>query len=429
MVEALNEMDLTDPALILYFLQTESEEKMQGSIRAKGNCPVCLNKFIEVKRFGYICSEHKTVPNRFFVDLFYRGQRIRIFSDRHGQPIDTYQRASDLLNHINYEIKNYSFDPTKYVKQQLEKYYVANLLEKFLASKIETLAPSYKKDYVRYIRIAQGFFGVMDVRELRKVDLVNYKEYLEREFDYSDKSVKNVFENFKTFLRYLKNDIEIIGTIPSFPVVETTLPETHWLSSEVQKKVMDCIPDEDKPIIAFLMLHGCRPGEVRALKCKDVSLEKGTITISATFSNEVYREKRKGRNAKAVTIPIHPEMLEFIKNRVENNLTGAFVFINSTTGRNYTEDKLSKIWDKVRQEIGLNKSIRLYDATRHSVASQLVNNGVPLLSVSRLLGHSNTKMTERYAHTDLERLKFDMKNLSLKGETVTKLSPEAKTVL
>ena len=91
--------------------------------------------------------------------------------------------------------------------------------------------------------------------------------------------------------------------------------------------------------------------------------------------------------------------------------------------------KSSSVWDDVREKIGQSKSIRLYDATRHRVASQLVNKGVPLLSVSRLLGHSNTKMTERYAHTDLEKLKFDMKNLSLKGETVTRLSPEAKTAL
>jgi len=38
-------------------------------------------------------------------------------------------------------------------------------------------------------------------------------------------------------------------------------------------------------------------------------------------------------------------------------------------------------------------------------------------------------MTERYVHVDIEKLKFDMKNLSLKGETITRLLPEAKTVL
>ncbi|MCC6324492.1 MAG: hypothetical protein DCC43_07760 [Candidatus Brocadia sp.] len=103
--------------------------------------------------------------------------------------------------------------------------------------------------------------------------------------------------------------------------------------------------------------------------------------------------------------------------------------VKNKTGQYYSEDKLRNIWDDVREEIGLSKSIRLYDVTRHSVASQLVNKGVPLLSVSRLLGHSNTKMTERYAHTDLEKLKVDIANLSLQGETVTKLSSEEKTVL
>ena len=40
---------------------------------------------------------------------------------------------------------------------------------------------------------------------------------------------------------------------------------------------------------------------------------------------------------------------------------------------------------------------RIHDL-RHTFASWLVTEGVPLLEVSRLLGHSTVKMTERYAH-------------------------------
>lgn len=426
----VNEKNLTSTESILYLLEIgKGGEKMIGTIRSKGRCSVDQCKFVEIKKVGYICPIHKTVPKRFFVDLFYKGQRIKLFSDKQGQPLDTYQRASNLLSHVNYEITNYSFDPTKYVKQDMQKFYVANLLDQFLNSKLNTLAPSYKRDYIRYVKTAKAFFGAKDVRELRKLDIINYKEHLESNFNLSDKTVKNILDNFKTFLRYLRDDLEVLDTVPAFPAIETSQPKPRWLSADVQKKAIECIPDEDKHIIAFLMLHGCRPGEARALKCKDVDLEQGTITISATFSNGVYMERRKGRNAKTVTIPIHPELLAYVKSRVENNLPGAYLFVNPKTGQHYSEDKLRNIWDDVREEIGLSKSIRLYDATRHSVASQLVNKGVPLLSVSRLLGHSNTKMTERYAHTDLEKLKVDITNLSLKGETVTKLSPEAKTVL
>ncbi|MDO8142923.1 MAG: site-specific integrase [Candidatus Brocadiales bacterium] len=252
---------------------------------------------------------------------------------------------------------------------------------------------------------------------------------MEKKFDFSDKTIKNILDNFKTFLNYLRYDLEIIDTVPAFPTVETPQPKTRWLTTEVQRRVFESIPEDDKPIFAFLMLSGSRPSEARALKCKDINLVQGVINISSTFSGRVYREKRKGRNAKSVTIPIHPEVLHYIKSRVESNLSGAYLFINSKTGLYYSENKLRKIWNQVREKVNLDKSIRLYDATRHSVASQLINKGVPLLSVSRLLGHSSTKMTEKYAHNDLGRLKIDISNLSLKEATVTRLSPAEKAAL
>ncbi len=78
----------------------------------------------------------------------------------------------------------------------------------------------------------------------------------------------------------------------------------------------------------------------------------------------------------------------------------------------------------MRNKVNLPDGIRLYDATRHSFASQLIN-GVSLVSVSRLLGYTNAKMTKKYAHSDIEKLKIDVTNLSLRGEII-KLEGEHK---
>jgi len=49
---------------------------------------------------------------------------------------------------------------------------------------------------------------------------------------------------------------------------------------------------------------------------KDADLKTEAIKIAATFSRRVYREWRKGKRAKGYIVPIHPEMLSYIIDRV-----------------------------------------------------------------------------------------------------------------
>jgi len=422
---------LTDTEMISYLLfitESEGGTDMKGTIRAKGSCTGCNGTFKEIKKIGLICHRCKITPRKFYIDLFHNGQRIRIFSDKQGQPLDTYQRAVNLQININSELKDFTFDPSKYLKAELEKYWTSNLLERFLKYKLASLAPSYEKDYERIVNIAKEYFKTKDVREFRKLDIINYKEFLESNFRFSNKTVKNILDIFKTFLRYLVNDLEIIDKVPPFPPIEVQPFKFQWLHAEDQIKLFELITDDHKPIIAFLMLHGSRPAEARALKCKDIDLKGKSITICSTFSNGIYREKRKGRRALPVTIPIHPEMYDFICERVKNNLPEAFIFVNPKTGSYYRETYLKRIWQTVRTKAGISNSLRLYDATRHSFASQLVNKNVSLYTVSKLLGHSTINTTERYSHSNIEHLRVNMNKLSLKAPTTdTRPSPALKS--
>jgi len=405
------------------YLLGEENEIMKGFIRTKEKCPICKSKFTNIPKLGFICNEHKTTPNRYYIDFYNDGQRFRLFSDRHGQTLDSYKRADQLLGRVNGEINDKTFDAANYLKSELDKYYVSRLLDMFLKYKLtgeKAIAPSYVKHYSRYVGIAKDYFGSKDVRDLRKLDITNYQSYVRTNNNFGDKTLKNCLDIFKTFLRYVKDDLELIKAVPSFPEIELLEPKTTWLSPETQKVVFGNVPDADKPIIAFLMLSGCRAGEARALKVRDVDIENKLITISATFSGSVYRQKRKGRGAKKLTIPIHQEIFEFIKDRVGTNLPEAFVFI-SDTGRHYSAGKFYRMWDAVREKAGLDKSVRVHDAARHSFATQLINSNVSHHSVKELLGHSNIKTTERYLHADLEKLKVDVSSLSLEEDKLIKL--------
>ena len=417
---------LTDIDDINYLLFKEEGEKMKGTIRTKEKCPVCRQLFTHIPKLGFICSEHKTMPNRFFIDVYF-GRQIKIYSHKNGLLLSSYDLALETLKHVHYEIRNHTFDPSKYVKAEISRFQCDNLITRLLFFKgvidskgdlikdgdNSSIAPSYRKDYKRMLEMAKVFFKGSDVRELRKIHISEYWQHLQETNRYSDKTIKNILDLFKTFLNYVKEELEIINTVPSFPNIEVSEHSFKWVSQQDQIPIFNLIEDKDKPIVAFLMLHGCRPSEARALRCKHVDLRTETVTISATWSGRVYREKRKGRKSKPVTIPIHREMLDFMAGRVKNSLPDAFMFIDNH-GKFYSENRLKNIWQGVRRKANLDVSLRLYDFTRHSFASNLINSGTSLFKVSKLLGHSSTKMTEKYTHADVDNLRADIGKLTLK---------------
>ena len=67
-------------------------------------------------------------------------------------------------------------------------------------------------------------------------------------------------------------------------------------------------------------------------------------------------------------------------------------------------------WERIRERAGLG-DVRFHDL-RHSYASLLVNDGVELLTVGKLLGHSQAQTTMRYAHLADETLRKATKRVS-----------------
>jgi len=59
-------------------------------------------------------------------------------------------------------------------------------------------------------------------------------------------------------------------------------------------------------------------------------------------------------------------------------------------------------WDNARKKAGLS-DVRVHDL-RHSFASFLVNSGRTLFEVQRILGHTQVKTTQRYAHLSHDTL-------------------------
>ena len=141
--------------------------------------------------------------------------------------------------------------------------------------------------------------------------------------------------------------------------------------------------DHLEPIALLAMNTGMRRGEIFGLKWSNVQLSQQFLTVHASSA-----KSGKGRH-----IPLNGEALSVLTEWKEQGLTSNYVF-EGDEGKPLTDIK--KGWNKVLDEAKV-ESFRFHDL-RHHFASKLVMAGVDLNTVRELLGHSDLKMTLRYAH-------------------------------
>jgi integrase len=136
-----------------------------------------------------------------------------------------------------------------------------------------------------------------------------------------------------------------------------------------------------KYIIPMLLLTGARKREVLDARWTDFDTERLFWRIPFTKSGT---ER---------FVPLSDAVIALLDNipRLSNC---PYVFANPHTQLPYVAIYYS--WHSARKAAGL-ADVRVHDL-RHSFASFLVNAGCSLYEVQKLLGHSSSKMTQRYSH-------------------------------
>lgn len=149
-------------------------------------------------------------------------------------------------------------------------------------------------------------------------------------------------------------------------------------------------------LIRFMMIFPCRGAEAREMQWSDLDLDEGTWTIPAS----------RYKTNKDQVFPLGPIQVEHLrglprwsKHYVFPRPSDAGVGATKTTERKadrpVTKNHQNLVWKKVRPKpLGAH-------TLRKTIGYALINGGAPLEAVSKLLGHSNTLVTQEiYARLD-----------------------------
>ena len=167
---------------------------------------------------------------------------------------------------------------------------------------------------------------------------------------------------------------------------ELNLVENYMDDEQLQRLLTVLSTDENRTvcsIVLFLLSTGARLNEALQAQWKFIDVDRCVWRIPATNS----------KSGKMRAVPLNESALEVLS-RQDTKDDYDYVFINRQTGKPYTT--IQKVWSRLRKAADL-EHVRIHDL-RHQYASFLVNSGRTLYEVQQILGHSTSKVTQRYSH-------------------------------
>lgn len=189
-----------------------------------------------------------------------------------------------------------------------------------------------------------------------------------------------------------------------------TVSKRGILAGDEAKRLIDTANPQIKPILIVALNTGMRRNEILSLKWKNVNFAKGFIFIE---------NSKSGRSR---DVPMNLLVCETLK---DIKPVSEFVFFNPQT-KSYIKD-IKRSFKTACRKVDI-KDLRFHDL-RHTAASKMIETGTDIVTCSKILGHSDIKMTMRYCHPTFENMQkaVDMLGYMFK-KTRHKVDTSAKVV-
>jgi len=181
----------------------------------------------------------------------------------------------------------------------------------------------------------------------------------------------------KAILNKAKNEGELVS-VPVFPKGKMPKGRTRWLTQKEEHRLLNAAPERLRLLIAFALDTGGRRSELFRLDWRYVDLPNGRVTFIETKNGED-RSIRLTERARQILLAIGPKD------------SGPVFTYN---GKPLKDVKTA--YDRARKKAGL-EDFRFHDL-RHTFASRLVQQGLPLYEVMHMTGHKSLSMVQRYSH-------------------------------
>ena len=278
--------------------------------------------------------------------------------------------------------------------------------------------------YIGYEQVVKGrlcpYFKSQKIKliDLRPRDIQDFINYL-----YKQKLKGSTIAHYTSNMNTALKEAVIAEIIPSNPMdrIESVKKEVYIPEFYTDNELLDLIEvikaqDLELPLTLGI-IYGLRREEILGLTWNAIDFNNKSITIRKTVGRGKYdgvtqfliKDIPKNKSSYR-TLPMFDFIADLLKKYKEKYKQNEKIFGN-TYIKDYKEficlmdngelvkpDYIDRTFSKILKTNGF-RHIRLHDL-RHSCATLLLRNGVPLPEIQKWLGHSNIITTQRYSHLD-----------------------------
>lgn len=262
---------------------------------------------------------------------------------------------------------------------QLRKRFIRDL-------KIRNYSSNTIRSYVAAVHLLSRFYGICP-SEITAEQIKDYLETLVK----NSQSWSNVNIKMSAFNLFYRDTLEQAWKIQALkrpksqkklPIVFTEEEVTRFLS--VIKNV------KHRAIMMTIYSAGLRCGEAANLKIKDIDSKRYRIMI---------RDAKGHRDREVI---LSKKLLNYLREYVRHSRPKEYLFYGEDIDRPISISSMRKVFKAAVEKSGIDKAGHLH-TLRHSFATHLLNKGVDIRIIQKLLGHRSVSTTVIYCHISKHR--------------------------
>ncbi len=297
--------------------------------------------------------------------------------------------------------------------------------------KINEIKPSSYEKYDGILRnYVKGYsIGKVKLKELKGMHLQKFYNNLINKEGKKPTLIKSINKMIGSALSHAQKESYIIANPTKAVIIpkQVDKPKIEFFKIDEQKNLLSSLKDNRQEAFYITAFGtGMRLGELLALRWTDVDFEKATICVNKSMRRVQDLKQENGKRTKLIeqtpktqssyrTIPLPISVLKALKahkgRQAEEKLLAADVYENDNfvfcteIGRPLDAKNVRRAYERALNSVDIR--YRKFHAIRHTYATRLFEQGVPIKTVQTLLGHSNFNTTlDIYTHvTEDEKLK------------------------